>query len=58
MKANKMATTPYQRKQIDLFFAGQCVSCLKSFENLWNADGFPLTDESISDGFCHSCWNY
>jgi len=53
-----MTTTPYQRKQIDLVFAGQCVSCLKSFENLWNADGFPLTDESTSDGFCHSCWNY
>ena len=53
-----MATTPYQRKQIDLVFAGQCVSCLKPSKNLWNADGFALTDESTSDGFCNSCWNY
>ena len=53
-----MATKPYQRKQIDLVFAGQCVSCLKPFKNLWNADGFSLTDESTSDGFCNSCWNY
>jgi hypothetical protein len=50
--------TPVQRKQIDLTFKGQCVSCLESFNNLWNTDGFALTDESTSDGFCHNCWNY
>jgi hypothetical protein len=53
-----MATTPIQRKQIDLTLLGQCVSCLKPSRNLWNASGFALTDESTSNGFCYSCWNY
>lgn len=53
-----MTFTPVQRKAIDLAFKGQCVSCLKASRNLWNASGFALTDESTSDGFCHSCWNY
>jgi hypothetical protein len=55
----KMNTvTPIQRRAIIMAFKGQCVSCLNAFDSLWNADGFALTDESTSDGFCHSCWNY
>jgi hypothetical protein len=51
-----MTITPYQRKQIDLVFADQCVSCKKPSNNLWNAGGFALTDDSTSDGFCNLCW--
>ena len=50
--------TPVQRGAIKLTFKDLCVSCKEPSEYLWNADGFALTDESTSDGFCHTCWNY
>lgn len=53
-----MAITPVQKTPIRMAFKGRCVSCLCASYYLWNADGFALTDESTSDGFCHSCWNY
>lgn len=53
-----MTTTPIQRSAIRMALKGQCVSCLRTTHYLWNADGYALTDESTSDGFCHNCWNY
>jgi hypothetical protein len=50
--------TPIQRQGICLTFADVCVSCTNSTHYLWNADGFALTDESTSEGFCDACWNY
>jgi len=53
-----MTITPIQRHPIRLTFKDRCVSCLKPADYLWNADGFALTDESTSAGFCNNCWNY
>jgi hypothetical protein len=53
-----MSFTPVQLEGFFMALKGQCVSCLKPTHYLWTAAGFPLTDESTSDGFCHACWNY
>jgi hypothetical protein len=55
-----MTLTPIQRTAFALDFARQCVSCLKLSNNLWNAQGTSLTDDTATreDGFCNSCWNY
>jgi hypothetical protein len=53
-----MTITPIQRHPIRMALKGQCVSCLQASNYLWNADGYALTDESTSEGFCNSCWNY
>ena len=54
----EMTITPIQRHPIRLAFKDRCVSCLKPADYLWNADGFALTDEFTSAGFCNNCWNY
>jgi hypothetical protein len=55
-----MTVTPFQRTPFALDFARQCVGCLKLSNNLWDAQGVSLTDDTATreDGFCNSCWNY